>query len=186
MSLTIILTGIPGSGKSTILHEAVALMPELQVFNYGDMMRKEASLQHIDKDSLRKLPLQQQQKIGIKAAKKMAEKMPPIVCIDTHAMIKTSMGYCPGVPEAVIKMLNPQVIAMVECQASLIYERRQRDKTRNRDDESLEQIEYHQEISRSFLLSCVASTGALYVPIQNQETALEAAKQLVSLIQATL
>lgn len=65
MSLTIILTGIPGSGKSTVLQEAVKLFPQLEVINYGDMMLKEASLQHIDKDSLRKLLLYQQQKIAI-------------------------------------------------------------------------------------------------------------------------
>lgn len=44
MSLIIILAGIPGSGKSTILQEAVKLFPQLEVINYGDMMLKEASL----------------------------------------------------------------------------------------------------------------------------------------------
>ena len=51
MPLTIILAGIPGSGKSTVLQEAVKLFPQLEVINYSDMMLKEASLQHIDKDS---------------------------------------------------------------------------------------------------------------------------------------
>ncbi len=182
MSLTIILAGIPGSGKSTVLQEAVKRLPQLEVINFGDMMLKEASLQHIDKDSLRKLPLIQQQKIGLEAAKKMAAAMPQIVCIDTHAMIKTPIGYCPGIPEAVIRILNPNVIAMIECPSSLIYERRQLDKTRNRDNESIDQIEYHQNISRAFLLSCVAFSSALYLPIQNQEAPSEGAKQLITLI----
>lgn len=168
MSLIIILAGIPGSGKSTVLQEAVKLFPQLEVINYGDMMLKEASLQHIDKDSLRRLPLPQQQKIGIEAAKRMALQMPQIACIDTHAMIKTPIGYCPGIPEAVVRILNPNVIGMIECSASLVYERRKLDKTRNRDDDSIEKIEYHQQISRSFLLSCVAFSGALFAPIQNQ------------------
>lgn len=186
MSLTIILAGIPGSGKSTVLQEAVKLFPKLKVINYGDMMLKEASLQHIDKDSLRKLPLHQQQKIGIVAAEKMATEMPPIVCIDTHAMIKTPFGYCPGIPEEVIKILNPNVIGMIECSASLIYERRKLDKTRNRDNDDLEQIEYHLQISRSFLLACIAFSSALYVPIQNQGAPSDGAKQLITLIQSYL
>lgn len=184
MALTIILAGIPGSGKSTVLQEAVKLFPELEVINYGDKMLKEASLQHIDKDSLRKLPLHQQQKIGIAAAKKMATEMPQIACIDTHAMIKTPIGYCPGIPEAVIRILNPNVIVMIECSASLIYERRKLDKTRNRDEDSVEQIEYHQQISRSFLLSCVAFSSALYAPIQNQGAPSDGAKQLITLIKS--
>jgi len=89
MSLIIILVGIPGSGKSTVLQETVKLFPQLEVINYGDMMLKEASLQHIDKDSLRRLPLPQQQRIGVEAAKKMASQMPQIACIDTHAMINS-------------------------------------------------------------------------------------------------
>lgn len=184
MSLTIILAGIPGSGKSTVLDETVKLFPELKVINYGDIMLTEASLQRIDKDTLRKLPLSQQQKIGVEAAKKMATHMPKIACIDTHAMIKTPFGYCPGIPEEVIEILNPNAIGMIECSASQIHERRKLDKTRNRDNETIEQIEYHQQISRSFLVACTAISNALYVPIRNQGSPADAAKQLVSLIQS--
>lgn len=184
MPLIIILTGIPGSGKSTVLQEAVRLFPGIQVINYGDAMLKEASLHKIDKDSLRKLPLHEQQKIGIEAAEKIAMNMPQLACIDTHAMIKTPFGYCPGIPEAVFRILKPNVIGMIECPASLIYARRKLDMTRNRDNESIEQIDYHQEISRSFLLSCVAFSGALFVPIKNQGAASDGAKQLITLIKS--
>ncbi|MBA3237682.1 MAG: adenylate kinase [Parachlamydiaceae bacterium] len=184
MSLTIILAGVPGSGKSTVLQEAVKLFPKLVVINYGDMMLKEAFSQNIDKDSLRKLPLSQQQKIGIEAARRMASEMPEVSCIDTHAMIKTPFGYCPGIPEEVIKILNPNVIGMLESPASLIYERRKFDETRNRDQESLEQIEYHLQISRSFLVACIAFSGALYAPIQNHGAPSDGAKQLITLIQS--
>jgi|694.fasta_scaffold08073_11 adenylate kinase len=186
MSLTIILAGIPGSGKSTVLEETIKIFPSLTVINYGDMMLKEALSQNIDKDSLRKLPLFQQQKIGIQAAKKMAANMPKIACIDTHAMIKTPHGYCPGMPDAVVKILNPNVIGMIECPPSLIYERRKNDQTRKRDNESLEQIEYHQQISRSFLLACTAVSKALYVPIQNHAMPSEGARQLVYVIEDLL
>lgn len=182
MPIVIILTGIPGSGKSTVLDETVKLFPELRVINYGDIMLKEASLQKIDKDTMRKLPLAKQQRIGIEAAKKMAENLPEIVCIDTHAMIKTPIGYCPGIPEGVLRILNPNIIAMIECPASEILVRRSFDKSRSRDDETLEEIEYHQEISRSFLLACTAIAGALYVPVHNEGSPTEAAKQLNTLL----
>lgn len=184
MSFTIILAGIPGSGKSTILEETIKHFPQLEVINFGDVMLQEAALHHIDKDSLRKLPLLQQQKFGIAAAQKIAMNMSEIVCIDTHAMIKTPFGYCPGIPEAVIKILNPNMIGMVECSANLIHQRRQIDKTRKRDDETIEQIEYHQQISRSFLLMCTALSNALFVPVQNDLSATENAQFLIAAIKS--
>lgn len=184
MSLIIILAGIPGSGKSTILGETVKICPQLNVINYGDLMLQEASLQNIDKDSLRKLPLSQQKKLGIQAAKRIAMDLPQITCIDTHAMIKTPFGYCPGVPEEVIRILNPDVVAMIECPSSIIYERRKSDKTRNRDNENIEQIEYHQQISRSFLLACTALSSALFVPIQNHGSPIDGVQQLIALVES--
>lgn len=183
MSLTIILAGIPGSGKSTILQETIKLFPKLEVVNFGDLMLKEASLEHIDKDSLRKLPLSAQQKIGIETAKKLAIQKPQFTCIDTHAMIKTPFGYCPGIPEAVIRILNPNIIGIIECTAKIIHERRKFDKTRSRDIETIEQIEYHQQISRSFLIACCACSNALFIPIQNQGNPSEGAKQLINSIE---
>lgn len=184
MTLIIILAGIPGSGKSTVLNETVKLCPHFNIINYGDMMLKEASLQNIDKDSLRKLPLSQQKEFGIEAAKRMAINLPEIVCIDTHAMIKTPIGYCPGIPEEVIRILNPNVIGMVECSSSAIFERRKSDITRNRDVENIEQIEYHQQISRSFLLACTALSSALFLPLHNQDSPIEGAQQLLKVIES--
>ncbi len=184
MSLTIILAGIPGSGKSTVLQETVKLFPQLQIINYGDVMLKEASLQNIDRDTIRKLPLPLLQKIGIDAAKKMAAEMPLIACIDTHALVKTPFGYCPGIPEAVIRIFNPNVIGMIECSASLIYARRKLDNTRNRDSDTIEQIEYHQQISRSFLVACAAYSSSLFIPIQNHGAPTDGAKQLAALLQS--
>jgi adenylate kinase len=114
----------------------------------------------------------------------MAKELPPIACIDTHAMIKTPIGYCPGIPEGVIRILKPNVIGMIECSASAILERRNIDKTRRRDYETIEQIDFHLQISRSFLLSCVAISGALYAPIQNEGAPSDGAKQLINLIQS--
>lgn len=184
MSLVIILVGIPACGKSTILQETLKKCPELNVINYGDMMLQEASLQHIDKDSLRKLPLQEQQKIGIMAAEKIAKIMPEFTCIDTHALIKTPKGYFPGIPEEVLRILKPNAIAMIECPPHLIFERRKLDTSRKRDQETVEEIAHHQELSRIFSLTCSALTGALYTTIWNNKTKQEAAEQLVKIIRS--
>jgi adenylate kinase len=145
------------------------------------MMMQQASLQHMDKDALRKLPLSDQQKIGIKAAQKMAEQMPKLACIDTHALIKTPKGYCPGIPQEVLSILQPNAIVMIECAPEHIFERRKRDTSRKRDQETIEEILRHQELSRSFSLTCSALTGALYSTIYNNSTVQEAGHKLAQL-----
>jgi adenylate kinase len=49
---------------------------------------------------------------------------------------------------------------------------------------SVEQIEYHQQISRSFLLACCAFSGALYALIQNQADSANGARQFKALIES--
>lgn len=178
----IILAGVPGSGKSSVIEEAARRSSPFATVNYGDVMLREAARENLDRDALRKLPPSAQQEFGIRAAHAIRKIESQVVLIDTHALIKTAGGYVPGIPEAVARLLNPKVIATVECAAALIHERRLRDGRRQRDVESIEQIEYHQQLSRSSLLACTVATGALFAPIQNHGPLQEAAKHLAELI----
>lgn len=85
----IILTGIPGSGKTTILQEALKVCSDCTVVNYGDAMLEVAKGQNIGRDAFRKLPFPEQQAIGLLAAQKIIEQAKGITLIDTHALIKT-------------------------------------------------------------------------------------------------
>ena len=181
MSFLMVLVGVPGCGKSTVLEGVLKQIPELSVINLGDRMLEAAAAYQIDKDSLRKLPLQEQKKFVIEASKKIAMHLPKITCIDTHAMIKTPIGYCPLLPD-VVAILKPAVLSIIECAPSDILERRKKDGSRNRDQESVEQIAYHQDISRNYSVSSCAATGALFAPIQNNKEPSEASHQLVKLI----
>lgn len=181
----IIVTGIPGSGKSTVIEGALKACQNLVAVNHGNMMLSQASLQNIDRDQLRKLPLDQQQKFGLEAAKKIA-LMQGVVLIDTHAFVKTPLGFCPGIPEGILKIFNPKAIVLIECSPSIIYERRQSDSNRKRDTETIEQIDYHQQISRSLLVASSATSGALFSVIRNQNSPEESSKQLIELIKSLI
>lgn len=184
MATILILTGVPGSGKTTVIEAVIKAYPELAVANYGDMILQEASYQNIDRDTLRKMPISEQQRIGLKVAKRIRELPHKLILVDTHACVKTPLGYFPGLPEEVLRTLQPKAVAMIECPPSVIFQRRQNDKSRKRDNESLESIEYHQQISRSFLIACATIAGAVYVPIHNHGHPLEAAKQLLAVVEA--
>jgi adenylate kinase len=182
---TIILVGIPGSGKSTILQEAMRVLPYIQVVNYGDQMLEEAAFEGISRDSLRKLPFKDQQKIGVKAAKKMIQKETnKITIIDTHALIRTDAGFCPGLPLEVLEILSPKALVWVECQPSIIIQRRSQDSARKRDLETEEELSLHQELTRSFLAASSMYTGAILCRISNEgQSVQQNAAPLIHLLQ---
>lgn len=181
-AMIIVVTGIPGSGKTTVLNEVVKVHSEVQIINYGDAMLQEATLQKINRDALRKMPISAQQDIGLSAAKKIAKQAAGIVFVDTHALIKTPMGYMPGIPHKVIQTLNPRAIVAIESSPEAIIVRRIKDTSRNRDEEIAEQIEYHQFLNRAFIAAVSAMTGALIIPINNMDKPSKSAKPLIHAI----
>ncbi|HIK00505.1 TPA: adenylate kinase [archaeon] len=179
MGKVIIVTGTPGAGKSTVLGGALAKLKNVLVVNYGNEMMAVAVERGIkNRDLLRKQPLSVQHQIQTAAAKSIAKiarssKSPLIV--DTHSTIKTPDGYIPGMPENIIKSLNPSVIVLIEAPTKQIAKRRAKDKTRRRDVETIEQIELQQNINRMFASAYATMTGASVKIIVNADNKLNKA-----------
>ncbi len=170
---TIVLVGVPGCGKSSILKEIVRRFPSIRVVNYGDKMLEEAALEGLTRDKLRKLPLSDQQEIGLRAAKKIVQEKSAIAIVDTHALIRTKTGFCPGLPKQVLDTLSPKALVWIECPPSLILERRAKDHSRNRDEESEEELALHQDLTRSYLAACSMETGAVLCGLSNRGSSIE-------------
>ena len=180
----IILVGIPGCGKSSILAAAKKKCPDLDIVNYGDKMLEIASLHKSERDQLRKMPAEEQKKIGLLAAEKIAAEAKKVTLVDTHALIRTPFGYCPGLPKSVLEVLEPKVCAIVECAPELIAQRRAQDTSRERDVELEEELTRHQELARTYLAACVLQTGALLCCIQNTSPKLEEnARPLIEVVE---
>lgn len=182
---TIILVGIPGCGKSSIIKETLRQAPQVHVVNYGDQMLKEAAALGLNRDQLRILPLPKQREIGIRVAEKMVRHEKGIVLIDTHALIRTPTGYIPGLPKEVLEVLAPNVLAWIECSPQTVMQRRADDNLRSRDKESIEELALHQELSRAYLAACSVATGAVLCCVDNSDPSIERnAAPLVQLIRA--
>jgi adenylate kinase len=97
------------------------------------------------------------------------------VILDTHCTVKTPKGYMPGLPEWVIKKLNPTAIVVVEADPEEIFNRRANDPTRNRDPDSKEQIEEHQMINRAAAMAYAALSGSTVKIVFNHDNAIDAA-----------
>ena len=170
----IVVTGIPGVGKTTVMKKAAEGM-DIQFVTFGTVMvdiAKELGLVK-DRDDMRKLTLEQQKDLQIKSAEKIASM--GNVILDTHCTVKTPKGYMPGLPEWVIKRINPTAIVVVEADPEEIYNRRASDTTRNRDPDTKEQINEHQMINRAAAMSYATLTGATVKIVFNHDDAIDAA-----------
>ncbi len=186
--MIVIVTGIPGTGKTTVATKAMELLEKkdikYEMVTYGNVMIRIAKDKNIveDRDDMRKLDSETQKMIQELAAEKIG-CMEGNVLVDTHCTISTPGGYLPGLPEWVLRKLKPDAIILVEASAKEIYDRRTFDKSRNRDGESVEGIRLHQEMNRSISAAYSVFTGATVKVIQNPAGKVEeAAKEMIEVL----
>jgi adenylate kinase len=170
----IVVTGIPGVGKTTVMKKAAEGM-DIEFVTFGTLMSDMAIETGIvkDRDEMRKLTLEQQKELQIKSAEKIAS-MGNII-LDTHCTVKTPKGYMPGLPEWVIKRINPTAIVVVEADPEEIYNRRANDPSRNRDPDTVEQIAEHQMMNRAAAMAYSALSGATVKIVFNHDDAIDSA-----------
>ncbi|NJE00658.1 adenylate kinase [Thermococcus sp. JdF3] len=173
MPFVVMITGIPGVGKSTITKLALKKSrAKFRLVNFGDLMFDEAVgaglVRH--RDEMRKLDPNVQKELQMKAARRIVEmsQREPVL-IDTHATIRTPVGYLLGFPREVIEVINPNFIVIIEAAPSEILGRRLRDLKRDRDVETEEQIQRHQDLNRAAAVSYAMHSNALIKIIENHE-----------------
>ncbi|MHA2426210.1 MAG: adenylate kinase [Candidatus Thorarchaeota archaeon] len=183
----VIVTGIPGVGKTTVINTAVDLVKELhgeevKVLNFGTEMFEVATKkgQVKDRDEMRKLPTAIQRENQRLAGEAIAEKGKTArVIVDTHTLIQTDNGFLIGLPEWVIRAISPKTIVLVEADSENIAARRVDDPTRTRDAQLVDDIEVHQQMCRAAAVAGGTLTGATVRIIKNKQGMVEeAANQL--------
>ncbi len=193
---TIIVTGVPGVGKTTVLNRLMEMLKEegieAVVSNFGDYMFKVASEKGLVKhrDEIRKLPLQTQlelqrwaaQAIVRDASEKLGDR--GVLIVDTHSVIKTPSGYWPGLPRHVIEELRPDSIVVIEADPELIIARRQRDKTRYREDMGgVEELKELMSMARTAAMASAVLTASSVFIVENPEgRPEEAARRILELV----
>ena len=184
----IILVGIPGVGKTTLLTTMVEILKSnkknVVVINYGSLMfdvAKENGL--TDRDQLRKLSVSEQQRLQKIAAEKIAGHEEEVVIIDTHAFINSPEGYYPGLPEHVLKIIKPTNFVSVSAKPEEIYNRRMKDDTRNRDKITLANIKKELDVQSGMISACAVITGSPVRLVLNGEGKIdEAADKIIKAI----
>ncbi|MDR2830316.1 MAG: adenylate kinase [Methanobrevibacter sp.] len=171
----VVLTGIPGSGSTTVLNKALEEVDYIHI-NYGDAMVEIAKEKDIvnNRDELRKLSPDVQRELQILAAKKIKEKSESEnVIVDTHCTINTPAGFLPGLPEWILRELEPDTFIIIEANPDEILIRRLSDDTRNRDKEMTRIIALHQEVNRATAMAYATLTGATVKILENHDNELD-------------
>lgn len=180
--MLVVVTGIPGTGKTTVASKAMELLASekirYELITYGTVMfeiAREGKLVE-SRDEMRGLDAKTQKDVQKKAASRIREMSKKgNVILDTHCSIKTPKGYLAGLPEKILKELEPDVVVIVESSAEEINLRRQGDKSRERDDEGVEGIRLHQDMNRNFGAAYSVLSGATVKVIHNPQGRMEEA-----------
>lgn len=195
MNRTVIVTGIPGTGKTTVCNLVEKLGKEagaqVSSVNYGTVMvgilRKQGKA--MERDAMRKDSVDSQRELQKAVAKEVSDKMghsEGITIIDTHMSIKTAGGYLPGMPYHVLQLLNPQMFVLVEASPSEICSRRLKDGTRKRDDAAEEAVREELLFSRLMAGACAVLMGVPVKIVVNAEGRQEgAAKEILKALGVT-
>ncbi|MEA2089528.1 MAG: adenylate kinase [Thermoproteota archaeon] len=205
--MRLLLASVPGGGKSTVLQLVKKRKPNVTIKNFGDFMfdlaKEKYNIQ--DRDDMRKLlSIDERRKLQYEAAEKLAKF--EHVIIDSHVAVKTSKGFYPGFPEDVLQKLHFDIIVLMEFRPEDVMYRRNLDvdikaprKTAagtvaqprgKRDVETLEEIEFHQQINRMFGASAAQQSkcnlkviNLRFAESKSFEHAKVAAKEIIKLLE---
>lgn len=176
----VIIVGIPGVGKSSVISLAIEQLKQkgkkATIAVFGTVMLEEAHKMGVkNRDELRKMSLGKQRDLQEKAAKRISEIEDSIVIIDTHLFIKTIEGYYPGLPMHLLDIIKPTHFVMVLAEAGEIVNRRNSDKSRDRDIVAVEDIQDELYILRVMIASSSILTGSPFIAIVNNDNEIEQA-----------
>ena len=182
----VIIVGIPGVGKTTVVSRVVELLKaknvKVSVSIFGTVMFDEAKKKGVkNRDDLRKLSVKQQKELQSMAARTIASITDDVVIVDTHAFISTQEGFYPGLPQNVLEILNPDSFIMISARPEEIYNRRMTDTTRTRDIVSIEAIKKELDVTSAMLSTCSILCGSPIKMVLNTEGKVdEAARGIIS------
>jgi adenylate kinase len=181
MGLLIVVVGIPGVGKSTVVDKSTKSIEGSSVAVFGTAMFEAAKrfgwVQH--RDEMRKLPVEKQKILQKAAAEAISKGTGRVVFVDTHLFVRTPEGFWPGLPYAVIQALKPTHLVLVEASPQEIMTRRMNDTTRYRDVLTVEEIQSELTLARTFLSAASLVSGAPIMFIHNEEGKADEAAVLI-------
>ena len=189
-----VVTGIPGVGKTTVLNELQDLAKqsrfELTVINFGTVMNElmRELGKDLHRDDMRGQSIETQKKAQELAAIEIANRSGSgTTVVDTHMFVRTGSGLWAGLPQNVLTRLSPRLLVLIEADPEQIAARRRGDTDRRREQALTEDIMFDLEWSRATAASSAVSTGAPVKVIRNDAgRQKQAAQELFQAIRSVM
>jgi adenylate kinase len=174
----VVVVGIPGVGKTTVISRTAEILNQrgiqTAVVVFGTIMFEEAGKLGINnRDEMRRQSIEVQRHMQNLAARRIADLKDDIVIVDTHLFINTNEGYYPGLPLHLLEVIKPTNIVMIAADPEEIVNRRRIDETRDRDIESVENIQYQLDLSKVMVATCSVLTGCPFIIIMNSNNKID-------------
>ncbi len=175
----IVIVGIPGVGKTTVISRTVEKLAkrqvEAKVVNYGTIMLENATKTFgiKERDDMRKLSVDNQRKLQVLAASEISKITNPLVIVDTHLFIKTREGFWPGMPIDVLEAMKPTHLVLIVATPNEIVTRRERDATRARDQSTPDSVLIELDAAKSLLFASALITGSPSLIVSNNESQVD-------------
>ena len=188
---TIIVAGIPGVGKTTVLQELKIAGEKkkipLRIVNFGDVMNRlfKEKGKEIHRDHMRRQNIDQQSRVQQEAARKIAKMGgKSSLVVDTHMFVRTVDGLWPGTPRRVLEALRPNLIVLIEADPEEVARRRKVDNSRKRESKTVDDAKADLEWSRYMASANAVLAGIPVQIVVNQKgQQRQAAKDLLRLIE---
>ena len=157
----ILLVGLSGSGKTNFLEELEAQM-DFQHLSAGSLISRGRDLAELDRDSLRKHDIDDNQSLLLRGFQSARDHSVPICILDGHVLIETETG-SKLIEAAVFQALGVQLLFHLTVDPLIIVERRRLDHLRSRPhaeapelrDLQLESIRVAQDIANKLGIEMV-------------------------------
>jgi len=188
----VVVTGVPGSGKTTVCNELLKLAEgagrKVALINFGTVMVElsQKGGESLHRDELRKSRLSFQRDLQEKAARVISDRAVSTegdLIVDTHMSIRTLEGHLAGLPFPVLKLLKPDIFVLVEAEPHEVLSRRAKDTSRRRDTVLEDEIAEELLFSRLMAAACSVLTGASVKIVKNPSgKQVKAAEEILKLL----
>ena len=179
----LIVMGLAGAGKSTVLKYFLEKNRFIRVINYGDVAVDIAIKRGLvkNRDEINLIPPEYHSRLQKEVVSRLKDT--PKTILDTHAILRKKEGYLPGLTPDLFKKIKVEGFVFIDAPSSEIIWRRKNDKTRKRKILTKDEIDRDRMLSEMLIASYSAAIGAPFFLIQNRNGKInEAVKEFEKII----
>lgn len=170
-----VIFGINGVGKTSVVQN-VLKNTDFERIHWGSVSEKLAKERGLIEniDQIRKLNVKVQKELQSEAAKSISELVNSNpgknYLLETHSALKTPQGFLPGFNQEILNLLKPGIFIVIEADANAVFQRRQNDTTRTRDDDaSIEDVQKNLEATRWYASTFAVMSAATLFIVENKQ-----------------